>query len=121
MKITLHPDGVVLRHDDAGALLYNAAPEIFLAELKASLPPLPEGMVCFEYDTASKILVFYDAKGNAFPLEGRVEPPPCLAPALAEPTAALEQLQAAREAAAIAQGTWVPVAAPVGSIPVVKP
>lgn len=99
MKIQLHPDGTIIVHDDTDELLYRATPDVLQAELQASLPPLPLGMVRFDYDAESKILIYYDFKGNAFPVEGQAEAPACLAPALAKPAPALEQIYDARLAA----------------------
>lgn len=120
MKIQLHPDGTIYIHDDANEMLYCAAPAVFQTELKAALPPLPDGMVRFAYDDETKILVYYDAKGNAFPLEGQVEPPACLLPAIDTPVPIIEQLETARVEAQIDPA---PVPTPVkgpATIPVAR-
>jgi hypothetical protein len=73
MKFSLHPDNKVIVHNDDGSLKYIGSPEEFALEFGQSLPPLPTGMASMSYDTTDEVLVYYDAKGNAFPREGRVD------------------------------------------------
>lgn len=66
MKLQLHPDGVVYLRD-ASDVLYSEARALFEAEIGSI--ELPAGMVALEYDEG--VLTWFDAKGNAFPVEGR--------------------------------------------------
>lgn len=118
MRIQLHPDGTVYIHDDANDMIYCAAPAVFQAELRASLPALPEGMVRFAYDSETQILVHYDAKGNAFPFEGATPPPACLQPVLADTVQAIVQIEAAR--VAVAEDVKPAPVTPPATIPVAR-
>lgn len=72
MKIHFEQGGHVLLHTD-GDVHYRDTHSNFsldAAEL-AILTPMPSGMVSMDYYVEDEILVHYDAKGNAFPREGR--------------------------------------------------
>jgi hypothetical protein len=92
MKVKLHPDGFVVVDQ------YLANLGEFAEDLGKSLPELPPGMVSFEYDTDSKIMVYYDAKHNAFPIPGEAE-----FPVLCEAVEKHEELQAKMEARSLAK------------------
>ena len=61
-------EGYVSIRDDAGRPLYHERAEDFERDARARLPKLPAGMV--EYMERAGVLIYYDAKGNAFPKEG---------------------------------------------------
>lgn len=54
-------------------VVYSAEKEKFDADASSLAFPIewPVGMVSMEYDEESEVLVFTDAKGNAFPREGK--------------------------------------------------
>lgn len=54
--------------DDAVRYLDNIA--AFEKDFNTTLPPLPDGMASFTYFKEERIMVYYDAKQNAFPQEG---------------------------------------------------
>jgi hypothetical protein len=55
----------------ATELAYRGDGEDFRFEAGVAAPALPEGMVAMEYRKDEGIVVYFDAFGNAFPLEGR--------------------------------------------------
>jgi hypothetical protein len=89
MKIHLHPEGLLFVRDTDGNTIYQGTPEEAALELNVTLPPMPEGMVAFHYDEEARILVYYDAKQNAYPVEGAVPPPAEIEPVLASAPAEL--------------------------------
>lgn len=93
MKFELSPDGQVFIRDAAGVTPYTEARAQFEADLGQTLV-LPVCMTALEADDAGRV-VFYDAKGNAFPEPGTAS----YAPADAA-FAGLEALVAAKAARA---------------------
>lgn len=71
MRIYFSPEGTVYVHQD-GALAYHGTAAEFEGEAGVACPALPPGMVAMEYRKADGVLVYYDAKQNAFPVEGAV-------------------------------------------------
>lgn len=71
MKICYRQGDVLLHTDDD--VHYKDTHANFSADAAelAFLTTLPKGMAAMEYYVAEEILVYYDAKGNAFPREGR--------------------------------------------------
>lgn len=72
MRVHIHPEGWLYIRDANDSVHYVGTLEEFKKDYGA-LPELPEGMVEMLYDSDTKIKVFYDKKGNAFPIEGIFE------------------------------------------------
>lgn len=76
MELHQHRDGMVFLRDHSGcAHCYGEHNDKFVLDSGRALPPLPAGMVEMRYDSETKILVYFDAKGNAFPVEGQASFP----------------------------------------------
>jgi hypothetical protein len=56
-----------------GSCTYLDSKENFEADFGVTLLPLPNGMAGFHYRQDERILVYYDAKQNAFPVEGEAD------------------------------------------------
>jgi len=68
-------ENTIYMNVESGALVYKASAEDFVFEAGESAPVLPDRMVAMEYRPDDKVLVYYDDKQNAYPLEGQTERP----------------------------------------------
>lgn len=102
MKIIGDAGGVFV-HDDQGVPLYRGTAAEFQAEQGAAIPALPAGMTRFSYEPATKIMVYFDAKGNAFPIEGQHDDPVLLAAAATAPAIGTLKVTVLDNGAALSQ------------------
>lgn len=77
MKIHRHQDGYVFLRDDQNKTLYQGSVNEFVAE-HGTIPDLPAGMTSYIYHADARIMVYYDAFQNAFPVEGKRDEPTLL-------------------------------------------
>lgn len=68
MRFELQGDGVVCLRD-GDTVVYRETRGQFELDAGAGIQ-LPEGMASLAYDADARVLVFFDAKGNAYPVEG---------------------------------------------------
>ena len=73
MIFHIHPDGDVYIRSSSDGAIYGAKKNDLELDANTVVPPLPHGMTAMTYDATTKIKVYYDAKQNAWPMEGRAD------------------------------------------------
>lgn len=99
MKLQYHPDGIVYIRDGL-ATKYGNTTDNFALDYGAPITPPHAPYVGYQYDTDTKILVYEDAFGNAFPIEGQADRPDL--DTACQSVSAIQTAQATRETAAAA-------------------